>query len=151
MIFLTVPLLKVVSVWLHRKSQRKSSMCQNFLRVWHLVILGRNSQKTPCMFFHVFSLHLHFYLYLYHKSFHANWWTGWLARARQIGIVGGILVNNSSGHAQDDAYLSIIYSHCILVPIKIYWITCSHLEASKKCEHQIILKKKKCPDNAMWN
>ena len=82
-------------------------------------------------FFHVFSLHLHFYLYLYHKSFHANWWTGWLARARQIGIVGGILVNNSWGHAQDDAYLFNIHAHYILVPIEMYWITCSHSVALK--------------------
>ena len=37
-VFFTGLPLKVLSVRLHSKSPRKSFKCQNFLRVWHLVI-----------------------------------------------------------------------------------------------------------------
>ena len=37
-VFFTGPPLKVLSVKLHSKSHQKSSKCQNFVRVWHLVV-----------------------------------------------------------------------------------------------------------------
>ena len=49
--FLTGAPLKVLSFRLHGKSHQKSSKCQNFLRVWHLVIFRADQcKKPPCIF-----------------------------------------------------------------------------------------------------
>ena len=39
------------------KSLQKSSKCQNFLRVWHLVIFRADQlKKPPCMYLHIYTL-----------------------------------------------------------------------------------------------